>query len=707
MSDSIISESEVRVLVAEDRAILVVKSETEHGYENILTRRWDDIDDSKRDACAAYLRRYGSADNTDPAIVSMDGPMASRYKRDGIWYFGPVEERRDERTGNVSIWQTLFKSTTTVYAEFIVSDDCSETVTRSLYLNYTSQPNTPDNAPGITYSVSQTLVDPKTGAYTFWIDKSVAKPQTKTYDSLKSQAETAQTVEEKAVATPATSMTPGDGEVRTRNQRVRKDCLVDAETDIKHAENQIENAYEIRADQTSAAIINTQQSASSLPTAPPAPAAGQVKSLKLEPTPYKDRVRTTEETKTAVNQTQTKREVRADMTESVAVNTQVSTDALPTNPPVPDAGQTKSLDIIPTEFKDRAKTVEATRTAINQTITAREVRADETTSATVNTQIADSALPTNPPVPDAGQIKSLKIEPTEFKERNKTTEETRAAIDQTRTIAEVRADQTSAVTIHTQKDVAALPTTPPTPGDGQIKTVQITPTPFKDRAETREETIEGIPQETTFGEVRADQNAAITENTKASAQLVLATETIAGKVVRVLNDPTPFKNRWKTRKEVITPTFVWTGWIPYVDKFGTSYTCGFVNAEESDLTTIKADFTNATNNGLSLRKNEFGRYDGSGSRVASDNTGGGGGDDWNGGFDFIVPECQKSSKFALAKAFVHFTSSKINAQTWINAPSGGGYTTYGTLIDHGAGETTGIRFLGRGRYRVCRVEGKN
>jgi hypothetical protein len=78
--------------------------------------------------------------------------------------------------------------------------------------------------------------------------------------------------------------------------------------------------------------------------------------------------------------------------------------------------------------------------------------------------------------------------PTEFKDRWRTDLNTRTAVDQTQTEAIVGPLQSISQTTHTQQSTASLPTTPPTPAAGEIKTVRIEPTQFKDRAKTVEET---------------------------------------------------------------------------------------------------------------------------------------------------------------------------------------------------------------------------
>jgi hypothetical protein len=126
-------------------------------------------------------------------------------------------------------------------------------------------------------------------------------------------------------------------------------------------------------------------------------------------------------------------------------------------------------------------------------------------------------------------------------------------------------------------------------------------------------------------EIRNDQTVEITGGLNQPTKI---SEASAGlhKITTAENDENP-DGTWNTMRRVATPIAVDTGWIGYVDKDGTSYVRAFRNKS-----TVPTDgFTNQTQNSLGVQINEFGLFEGTGSRNAiPDRSGGSSGDEaWN------------------------------------------------------------------------------
>lgn len=435
---------------------------------------------------------------------------------------------------------------------------------------------------------------------------------------------------------------------------------------------------EARADQTASIETHTQSDAAADET----PVAGQIIDAESVPTEF-GKYRTRRRVVTPIDQSGTEVESRADQSSSTETHTQ--SDSAADGAAV--TGKIIRAASAPTEFgKYRTRREEVT--PVDQTGQGAEIRADQTAAIVTHTQsetVADETA-------DAGTIVDAESSPTEFG-KFRTRRRVITPVDQTGSEDEARADQTTSIVTHTQStsvaDGSAIA--------GKIVRATSAPTEFG-KYRTRRELITPVDQAGQGAEARADQTTSIETHTQSDS--VADEAAIAGKIVDAESVPTEF-GKYRTRRRVVTPTFVSTGWLEYTDRYGTSYVIGFVNASEADLTTIKSAMTSVTNNQLSASKNEFGLYDGSGSRVASNDSSSGASEDWDTGFDFTVPECAKHASYNLFKAYINYTSSKSKAQTHINTSQG-----YGTLVDYGAGEQTGIRALGRGRYRACRVEGK-
>lgn len=125
-----------------------------------------------------------------------------------------------------------------------------------------------------------------------------------------------------------------------------------------------------------------------------------------------------------------------------------------------------------------------------------------------------------------------------------------------------------------------------------------------------------------------------------------------------------------------------SGWVPYTDRYGTSYVRSFQNMQS-----VPTDgFTDKTSNSLSFRKNEFGLFDGSASRTAVKDSGGSSTD----------PEVEVSYNITIAGVAYtiseKITSSLTSAQSHVSGNNTGG-----------SGKAPGIVYIGKGKYKATKV----
>lgn len=334
-------------------------------------------------------------------------------------------------------------------------------------------------------------------------------------------------------------------------------------------------------------------------------------------------------------------------------------------------------------------------TPINQTNTQGETRYDQTTHAERATQGASEVSHDRGPG-ESNVIIRAENRSTEFGLFT-THREVITPINQAGSENEARADQTSATTTATQAEQKVLAVVAEGENANSIIRVSNRPTPFG-LWETRREVTTPIDQTSSSSEIRATQTSETSLHTQNTAQVVATrsfNEERDSCIVRATNRPTPF-GLFETQREVITPIAWTTDWIDYVDSNGTSQYLAFGNQPSSYINTIKSAFTSATNNSISTTKNEFGLYDGTATMIAVRTPM----SDFDDGVDWTSPECSKHNDFDTFKSSVLYTTSKTRAVAHITAGLG-----WGVLVDFGAGERTGITYIGRGVYRASVVEG--
>jgi hypothetical protein len=190
-------------------------------------------------------------------------------------------------------------------------------------------------------------------------------------------------------------------------------------------------------------------------------------------------------------------------------------------------------------------------------------------------------------------------------------------------------------------------------------------------------------------EARADQTAETTVERNAAAKAEATPE--AGKLVQATSRKNEF-DKFDNQKTVITPTpLVETFTVPSSD--GDILVRVFANQASIPLTDIPA----SNNNSPSVSFTPFsGLYNGSIISRPDTTSAGGSSSDWDAGFGVDIPECLKYGEVSTTKAYFLFTSSRIKAQAFLTHFAG-------DLVDSGAGGSTGVRYLGRGRYKITAV----
>jgi hypothetical protein len=155
-----------------------------------------------------------------------------------------------------------------------------------------------------------------------------------------------------------------------------------------------------------------------------------------------------------------------------------------------------------------------------------------------------------------------------------------------------------------------------------------------------------------------------------------------GTIINVSNSINAF-GRYDVRKTTKTAKVGQdSGWVPYTDRYGTSYVRSFQNMQS-----VPTDgFTDKTSNSLSFRKNEFGLFDGSASRTAVKGGGGSSPD----------PDVEISYNITIAGVAYtiseKITSSLTSAQSHVSGNNTGG-----------SGKTPGIVYIGKGKYKATKV----
>lgn len=238
--------------------------------------------------------------------------------------------------------------------------------------------------------------------------------------------------------------------------------------------------------------------------------------------------------------------------------------------------------------------------------------------AVVERNIASDLFTYEPDDPPQGTIRVVRL--TENRDGSWDREiQDRTAPELTSTENVVRSKGGVVVTI-TRNQTGAKPGLPSVE-QGVTKTQRIDDNPDCGFDVTlREETAANLVIE--IKEFAADRTVITTAASAATSPVTLAAE--SGKVISGRNDE-QLDGTWRTEKREETPVPTSTGWVPYTDKYGTSYFIAFSNQTASGLDIIKSACTADTNNSISASVNRYGLYDGGGTRIAISDGGGGGG----------------------------------------------------------------------------------
>jgi len=495
-------------------------------------------------------------------------------------------------------------------------------------------------------------------------------------DAASSQLSTLHTQAESALSNPEQE----SGKIKKNQSTPTEGGRYRTAEDVKTSIDQTETSYADGAAESSANVLHTQNET---PLTEPSAAAGTIVENTNIPTDY-DRTRTNSKTRTAKNQATTSYMDSAARSSASVSNTQA---AAPIGEPTAAAGEIKNSSNRPTDF-GKTHTEAETVTVKNQTETSYADNAAESKTSVMNTE---AAAPLGEPSAAAGEIKANTNIPTDAG-KTRTEAETRTVKNQTATSYETTARETVTDALNTQGDALASPS----PGAGEILEHANRPTQAG-KNETHTKTRTAVNQETINYDKTASREVVETTNTAADAALIEPDDPSAGTVVSRENLSTPYKDRWQTKAVVATSNEVDTGWVSYTDRHGTSYYKSVQNAASVDV----SDFTSATKNSVSAKKNEFQKFDYTLTRTAYSGSASGG--DWDKfeNTDLTITERQFATFGGLRYYFDVITTYDIlqtrngeNAYDYIDHNENGGiYPLQGS----------GVRVIGSDYYIVKRV----
>lgn len=255
-----------------------------------LTRMWPDINKADLPALTAYLAANPVV--TDPRIEGQT--FAGTF-----WGATPTLQwgQHDPHTpdggqSTLNLVQQLFLANVTT-AEVPIEKSCRYTTTAYTIYAATTLDVLPAPANGITYELASPPVIDGDGVYRITILKKTRINQTETFISeVTSGAVTTTALNLGTTATPA-AISPAAGEIKRRSLEKNADCTMDVQDRTEAVIDQTITRVEVRPAQTVTTTIHTQQDVASLPTNPPVPGDGEFKTLELEPSDAKDRVKTT------------------------------------------------------------------------------------------------------------------------------------------------------------------------------------------------------------------------------------------------------------------------------------------------------------------------------------------------------------------------------------------------------------------------------
>ena len=310
------------------------------------------------------------------------------------------------------------------------------------------------------------------------------------------------------------------------------------------------------------------------------------------------------------------------------------------------------------------------------------------------------------PIPGPGEVVYFRKEPSRYKGKFDIAATTCVGIEKTLEWTIGNEKETAVVTDKT----TVADESPPVVADGQAIDFQKSPSRYKDKFDIRKVVKTGQP--VTIGPFIEDYDGS-NRNTKRTIKLNVPVAQIPvasqkGQKVRV--SPTQYKGLVDVEETKVAakawyldfdePTV--TGVHPRFNRKifwikDHSDIQAYVNAF---LAKVAAQSDEQYRISANVGRDENGYYNVDLTAIPKES--GGSGSEWDTGKAFDIPLCEPRSNYTYASAKVTLTSNAIKVRSLLSGARAGG-----NLIEHGAGETTGVYYMGRGRYKVALCYGTN
>lgn len=318
------------------------------------------------------------------------------------------------------------------------------------------------------------------------------------------------------------------------------------------------------------------------------------------------------------------------------------------------------------------------------------------TSETETKRTTDSA---DAPDVAAGQIVDFTKRPSRFKDKFDIETRVRTAVPKTTEYTVENEKETVVVTDKLAVDDVAVPVA----GVGETVEFSKRPSEFKDKFDIRQTKKTG--NQVTIGSHIADYDGSNRQVTRRillnvpEAAIPVANE----KGMRVRVTPTQYNGLVDVDETKVAAT-AWyldfdeptvTGVHPRFNRkvFWIKDSSDIQAYVDAFLAKVAAQTDEQYRISANVGRDENGYYNVD--LTATPKESGGSGSEWYTGKAFDIPPCEPRSNYTYASAKVTLTSNAIKVRSLLSGARAGG-----NLIEHGAGETTGVYYLGRGRYKV-------
>lgn len=428
----------------------------------------------------------------------------------------------------------------------------------------------------------------------------------------------------------------------------------------------------------------------------PISADGVIQVSRVEKSEFHERIHDTLEQRSAktvsdANKVNTANTFESQSSDTIRNKSGVSRTPSSTN------GVIQTVRVEKSEFPDRVHDTLEERTAITVPDSQQSSSSNTFESQESNT-IRNSASEKRTPVSENGVIQTSSVEKSEFPDRIHDTLSRRTANEVALASQAETETAFEAVTRDTTRNAGTKRIVTPVAGKIQIHTVE--KSEFPDRLHDTVEVKEAVyrPESSVDTSITALSISRSAVDRNAVFPVAEENVFVAGKVKAarsVLNEYQRFDNTTSEAEAV-----PWdSGWIEYNDTYGKSYYRVFGNQTLEWLDVVKEELVRGGQNSLNVGMNEFGRYDGSITAITTRVSG----QDFENGTEWTTQETQKHEDFKYFAAATNYIRSFTLAVAFVKtAISGYG----GALVDYGAGEKTGLKYLGQGLWKATRVEGR-